>query len=72
MQHVNGPGSTFAEGNVLFFSFGRFDFVFFLFLNIFYLLADFSLFILLPLITALRGVTINLVLVMIHLCQAIG
>ena len=60
-------GSTSAEGNVLFFSFGRFDFVFFLFLNIFYLLADFSLFILLPLITVLV-----LSIGMIQLCQAIG
>ena len=60
-------GSTSAEGNVLFFSFGRFDFVFFLFLNIFYLLADFNLFILLPLITVLV-----LSIGMIQLCQAIG
>ena len=60
-------GSTSAEGNVLFFSFGRFDFVFFLFLNIFYLLADFNLFILLPLITVL---VLNIG--MIQLCQAIG
>ena len=60
-------GSTSAEVNVLFFSFGRFDFVFFLFLNIFYLLADFNLFILLPLITVLV-----LSIGMIQLCQAIG
>ena len=60
-------GSTSAEGNVLFFSFGRFDFVFFLFLNIFYLLADFNLFILLPLITVLV-----LSIGTIQLCQAIG
>ena len=65
-------GSTSAEGNVLFFSFGRFDLVFFLFLKIFYLLADFNLFILLPLITASRGVAINLFLGMIQLCQAMG
>ena len=60
-------GSTSAEGNFLFFSFGRFDFVFFLFLNIFYLLADFNLFILLPLITVLV-----LSIGIIQLCQAIG
>ena len=65
-------GSTSAEGNVLFFCFGHFDFVFFLFLNIFYLLADFNLFILLPLITASPGVAINLFLGMIQLCQAVG
>ena len=64
--------STSGEGNILFFSFGHFDFAFFLFLNIFYLLADFSLFILLSLITASGGVAINLFLGMIQLCQEIG
>ena len=55
VQHVNGPGLlSFLLVVVILFSF--------FFLNIFYLLADFNLFILLSLITASRGVAINVFL----------
>ena len=55
VQHVNGPGLlSFLLVVLILFSF--------FFLNIFYLLADFNLFILLSLITASRGVAINVFL----------